>query len=71
MDELKELLLTWPHWAFEIISGGVFFVFGILYSAVVPPDWNPVTRWLNNKLKKHDEEVHSDDHPSPQRDEPH
>lgn len=50
MAELVDLLTEWQHWAFEIISGGVFFVAGML----VPERLNPVKRLV----RRHDREKH-------------
>jgi hypothetical protein len=50
MDELINLLTDWSHWAFEIISGGVFFAAGL----VVPERWNPVKRLV----ARHDRDKH-------------
>ena len=51
MNHLIELLTDWTHWAFEIISGGVFFALGL----VIPERWNPVKRLVT----RHDHEKHS------------
>lgn len=56
MSELIHLLGNWAHWAFEIISGGVFTLIGM----AVPERYNPVKRWLS----RHDAEkhgIHKDD----------
>lgn len=50
MNELIHLLLEWEHWAFEIISGGVFLVAGM----IIPERFNFAKRWL----VKHDHEKH-------------
>lgn len=50
MDELFKLLTDWHHWAFEIISGGVFFAGGL----VVPEKMNPVKRLV----ARHDRDKH-------------
>lgn len=42
MKELTSLLLDWHHWAFEVISGAVFFFGG----AITPTSINPAKRWL-------------------------
>lgn len=55
MDELVHLLTDWTHWAFEIISGGVFFAAGL----IVPERYNPVKRLV----AKHDRDKHTT--PSP------
>lgn len=51
MGELVHLLTDWHHWAFEIISGGVFFVFGL----AVPERFNPFKRLV----ARHDRNKHS------------
>lgn len=51
MSELVELLSNPAHWLFEIISGGLFFVVGLL----VPERFNPVKRLVN----RHDRENHN------------
>lgn len=53
MSELVSLLLDWHHWAFEIISGGVFFAAGL----VVPERLNPFKRLVT----RHDREHHYGD----------
>lgn len=50
MNELLDLLTNWAHWAFEIISGGVFFAAGL----IVPERYNPVKRLVT----RHDREKH-------------
>jgi hypothetical protein len=50
MSELAPLLTDWVHWAFEIISGGVFFAVGL----AVPEKWNPFKRLV----ARHDRENH-------------
>jgi hypothetical protein len=50
VSELVELLTNWAHWAFEIISGGVFFALGL----VVPERYNPFKRLVS----RHDREKH-------------
>jgi hypothetical protein len=47
VNELTHLL---TDWAFEIISGGVFFAVGLL----VPEKWNPVKRLV----ARHDRDKH-------------
>lgn len=50
MGELVHLLTDWAHWAFEIISGGVFFAAGML----VPERFNPAKRLVaRHDRKKH------------------
>jgi hypothetical protein len=49
MNELIELLLDWHHWAFEIVSGGVFFLVGL----AVPEKWNPVKRLVSRHDRDH------------------
>ena len=50
MNELIVLLTEWQHWAFEVISGGVFFAAGLL----VPERYNPFKRLV----ARHDREKH-------------
>lgn len=50
MDELIHLLTDWVHWAFEIISGGVFFAAGL----IIPERYNPFKRLVS----RHDREKH-------------
>lgn len=50
MDELIHLLTDWVHWAFEIISGGVFLVIGL----IVPERLNPFKRLV----ARHDRQKH-------------
>lgn len=53
MDELKHLLVDWPHWAFEAISDAVFVAIGW---AIARPN-----EWFQRKIHKHDREVHNHD----------
>lgn len=50
MSELWHLLTDWTHWAFEVISGGVFFAAGL----AVPERYNPVKRLVT----RHDATKH-------------
>lgn len=50
MSELLELLANPAHWLFEIISGGVFFIIGL----IVPERFNPFKRLVT----RHDRENH-------------
>lgn len=52
MSELIDLLSEWQHWAFEIISGGVFVVIGL----ITPESLNPFKRLV----ARHDREKHDD-----------
>lgn len=50
MHELLHLLTDWTHWAFELISGGVFALVGM----AVPEQVNPVKRLIaRHDRKKH------------------
>lgn len=50
MEELIHLLTDWTHWAFEILSGGVFFAIGL----IVPERFNPFKRLV----ARHDRDHH-------------
>lgn len=50
MSELLHLLSDWHHWAFEIITGGVFVIVGM----VVPERFNFVKRLI----ARHDRHKH-------------
>lgn len=50
MTELVDILTDWTHWAFELISGGVFLVIGL----IVPESLNPFKRLV----ARHDRNKH-------------
>jgi len=56
MSEFIELLTEWQHWAFEIVSGGVFVLVGL----AIPERFNFVKRLV----ARHDKEHHTETHPA-------
>ncbi len=51
MRELIALLSEWQHWAFEVVSGGVFFALGL----AIPERFNPFKRLV----ARHDRNKHA------------